>query len=66
MEAEKILELEDLRLKEDTVTVTAQDEELAQLKAAIAAEQALVDDLTEKMDEQEKTKVKEDARNRHL
>ena len=29
MEAEKILELEDERLKEDTVTVTAQDEELA-------------------------------------
>ena len=66
MEAEKILELETERLKEDTETVTAQDEELAQLRAAIAAEQELVDDLTEKMDEQNTIKVKEDHRNREL
>lgn len=66
MEAEKILELEDERLKEDTVTVTAQDEELAQLRAAIAAEQDIVDDLTEKLDEQNKIKTKEDLRNRDL
>ena len=48
------------------MTVTAQDDELAQLRAAIATEQDLVDDLTEKLDEQNKIKTKEDLRNRDL
>ena len=46
--------------------MTAQDDELAQLRAAIATEQDLVDDLTEKLDEQNKIKTKEDLRNRDL
>ena len=58
--------METKRLEEDTVTVTAQDDELAQLRAAIATEQDLVDDLTEKLDEQNKIKTKEDLRNRDL
>lgn len=66
MEAELILRLEDERLKEDTETVTEQDDELTKLRAAIAAEQADVDVLTEKLDEQNTIKVKEDNRNRHL
>ena len=48
------------------MTVAAQDEELAKLRAAIATEQEIVDDLTEKLDEQNQIKTKEELRNRDL
>ena len=45
------MRLEDEKLKEDTATVDVQNDELTKLRAAIAAEQADVDVLTEKLEE---------------
>ena len=66
LEIEEKLRLTEEQLKEDTEKVGTQNDELADLRARIKAEQAEVDEVTAAVEEGRKLNKREDEKNRQL